>query len=543
MASDATIPLRTVGGDSNIVYLLRGETLTVGTNAILTINPGVVIKFYDASLSVRRGLHAIGGATPDSQIVFTSYRDDFYGGDTNQDSSASSPAMGDLDYIQFEDQALDPECTMRHCVVRYASYGSYGAIHCVNASPTVTDSRISDNYYGVYASGNSNPVLTGNDFFNNSQYGVYNAGASFCIDATDCWWGDNSGPLDNSNVLDVCGGLYNPTGTGNRVTDNVDYSGWRVQSGNPIMGDVSLNGTVHAYDATLVLLYVANPVANPLIPLQQMVAEVSGNGTITGYDASLILQYVAGLIDVFPAELDNTENPGIRPTLPEIATVDGQLSMADLRASVGEEISMPVSVGFTGSLYSAQFTVSYDPSMLQFVEIEPSIALNGFLIQSSDNGGELRVVVAGTYPVASSGDIMQLKFQVADDVHGKVMTNLILSDAMLNETEPTLSSGSGSVSILGLPTDYSLGQNYPNPFNPVTTIPYALPEADQVSIAIYNIQGQLVRTLIDGRQEAGNHVVVWNGNGSDGIPMASGIYFVRMKAGDYLKVYKMTLLK
>jgi hypothetical protein len=329
---------------------------------------------------------------------------------------------------------------------------------------------------------------------------------------------------------------------GETVSDHVDYSGWQSQSGSPLMGDVSLNGSVHAYDATLVLQFVADSLTYPLTDIQKMVADVSGVAYITAYDASLILQYVAGLIDVFPAEIDHAD-PTIRPTAPVVASVDGQLSTEDATVRLDEITTIPVALEFTGDLYSTQFTAHYDPSVIEFVGAETASATSDFLLQAHDHSGEIRVVMAGTYPLSASGEIIHLKFQTADDVRGKVETSLTFTDVMYNEQQPTLGGTTGRIFVVGLPTDYSLGHNYPNPFNPSTNIPYALPSSEQVSIKIFNLQGQLVRTLVDRHQEAGNHIAVWDGRDNNGIPMASGIYFVRMQAADFGKVHKMTLLK
>jgi hypothetical protein len=89
-----------------------------------------------------------------------------------------------------------------------------------------------------------------------------------------------------------------------------------------------------------------------------------------------------------------------------------------------------------------------------------------------------------------------------------------------------------------LPTEFALYQNYPNPFNPTTEISFALPNAANVKLEIFNIMGQRVATLIDQRLQAGNHSVVW-----DGSQVASGIYFYRLDAGDYVESRKMVLLK
>jgi len=83
-----------------------------------------------------------------------------------------------------------------------------------------------------------------------------------------------------------------------------------------------------------------------------------------------------------------------------------------------------------------------------------------------------------------------------------------------------------------LPKTLSLGQNYPNPFNPATNIRYALPEAGQVKLMIFNITGQLVKTLVDGEQTAGFKTIRWQGKDSNGRNVSSGIYFVRLDAGE-----------
>lgn len=94
-----------------------------------------------------------------------------------------------------------------------------------------------------------------------------------------------------------------------------------------------------------------------------------------------------------------------------------------------------------------------------------------------------------------------------------------------------------------VPPEFTLGQNYPNPFNPTTTISYQLPEAGQVRLDIYNVRGQLVRTLIDAEMKAGSYSIVWNGKDKTGQNMASGIYFYRLSSQSGTLVRKMFLLK
>ncbi|MCK4312625.1 MAG: T9SS type A sorting domain-containing protein, partial [Candidatus Cloacimonetes bacterium] len=103
------------------------------------------------------------------------------------------------------------------------------------------------------------------------------------------------------------------------------------------------------------------------------------------------------------------------------------------------------------------------------------------------------------------------------------------------------------LNILGaehlIPTVTELRNNYPNPFNPETTIEYSLKEPGNISLEIYNIRGQKVRTLVNEFREVGYHSVIWNGKDSNGKPVSSGLYFYRMKMTDYSQLRKMLLLK
>ena len=95
----------------------------------------------------------------------------------------------------------------------------------------------------------------------------------------------------------------------------------------------------------------------------------------------------------------------------------------------------------------------------------------------------------------------------------------------------------------GMPPVHSLAQNFPNPFNPVTTIRYALSRICHVRLDIYNVLGQRVVTLVDERQEAGYKTVNWNGKNKSGKTVASGVYFYRLVAGDFVRTKKMVLLR
>ena len=109
--------------------------------------------------------------------------------------------------------------------------------------------------------------------------------------------------------------------------------------------------------------------------------------------------------------------------------------------------------------------------------------------------------------------------------------------------EPEVSTDDMSV----IPSTIKLHGNYPNPFNPSTTIAYSLNKDSKVTLEIYNIKGQKVKTLTDEQQSAGYHTVMWYGKDNSDKAAASGLYFYKMtsegNSGDYTSTKKMILLK
>lgn len=93
------------------------------------------------------------------------------------------------------------------------------------------------------------------------------------------------------------------------------------------------------------------------------------------------------------------------------------------------------------------------------------------------------------------------------------------------------------------PQRFDILQNYPNPFNPVTTIRYQLPEDVHVTLTVYNMLGQRVRTLVDDMQTAGYYSVQWDGTNRSGMTLSSGMYFYRIQAGRYNVVRTMLFMK
>jgi photosystem II stability/assembly factor-like uncharacterized protein len=135
------------------------------------------------------------------------------------------------------------------------------------------------------------------------------------------------------------------------------------------------------------------------------------------------------------------------------------------------------------------------------------------------------------------GDQILIRFQLFSDP-GATAWGWAVDSLMIQENVTSVASSGSS-----LPTAFSLAQNYPNPFNPSTMIKYALPKNSDVKIVVYNAFGQQVRTLLDAKKEAGFHQIEWNGKNDAGHPVATGVYFYKLTAKDYVRTLKMLLVK
>lgn len=155
-----------------------------------------------------------------------------------------------------------------------------------------------------------------------------------------------------------------------------------------------------------------------------------------------------------------------------------------------------------------------------------------------ENGGGVlkgRRYYQYVYPEAVNGD--QITWPSSYELNEIPWMN----DSLIVENPPDFITGIDDLELM--PGKYSISQNYPNPFNPTTRIQYSIPVRSNVKLEVYDIVGKLVKVLSNKQQEAGTHIVSWNGRDHLNNTVASGIYFLKIHAGNFLKTIKMVLLK
>ena len=238
-----------ISGDASLTnleapYVCRGFVIDPGVT--LTIDPGVVVKALEGQgVDIQGTLVAEG--TPYSPICFTSILDDSVGGDTNNDGEATLPVRGSWSSLHFD--AAGQGSVLEHVIIRYGGgWGPPGMLdinsplvtlsNCMieesatngvwvdSGGAAITGSVISNNDGdGINITNASFMTVTNNDISGNAGLGIYHQSAGATIAAKQNYWGHASGPLDPSDDRET-GGLFNPEGQGDRVSDYVDYEPW-----------------------------------------------------------------------------------------------------------------------------------------------------------------------------------------------------------------------------------------------------------------------------------------------------------------------------
>lgn len=213
---------------------------------------------------------------------------------------------------------------------------------------------------------------------------------------------------------------------------------------------------------------------------------------------------------------------------------------------VGEEMVIDVGLADFAELKGYGFTVNFDSDRLEFVKVLSGASLLGeselaqpHLVAQAD--GEVSVAAFGQ--TVDKGELdMRLVFRPTMEIED---SRIYFSEGQLRDGNYGVNQVErlGEVQIQTRPEVFALADNYPNPFNPETTIKYALPEAVDVRLDIYNMLGQMVRTMVAENQSPGRYVVRWNATDDSGNDLSTGIYFYRLRAGEFLETKKMLLLK
>ncbi len=198
---------------------------------------------------------------------------------------------------------------------------------------------------------------------------------------------------------------------------------------------------------------------------------------------------------------------------------------------------------------SSDVAESYEGS---FVKIENATltSINSYDVTFDDGTGPCLVDDDCEFPDFYVGDDFLYAF--GDTIREGDQVDMIQGAFVFSFGTFKLEVGSAADfgSVVGIDTDfqpipltYQLKQNFPNPFNPETRIYFEIPKSHDVTIMVYNMLGQRIRTLVKESFKAGSHVVNWDGKSDHGFQVPTGVYIYRIKAGSFVDSKKMVLIK
>jgi hypothetical protein len=295
-------------------------------------------------------------------------------------------------------------------------------------------------------------------------------------------------------------------------------------------GDVNNDRKINAADAILALRISAE--LKPATPDEFWAADMNGDGKVGSNDAILIL-----------LEISKSSAPGRE----SIASGGRNTSVAlgEAHGIAGESITVPLRVDNASILAGGDVCIAYDSSVLRAVSVssESDMLMEANLAEP----GSVRIAFANSGRL-DDDVIATLEFEImADDVSTLTLRAVELygGDALPIDVRKI----DGQFASWAIPPEHTaLLQNFPNPFNPETWIPYQLKEDGEVTIRIYDATGGLVRGLELGHKSAGLYVsrdrsAYWDGRNETGEPVASGVYFYTIQAGEFAATRKMIIAR
>ena len=264
--------------------------------------------------------------------------------------------------------------------------------------------------------------------------------------------------------------------------------------------------------------------------------DVSGNGIVTAYDASLIMQYVVGWIDTFPAaEMVSPVSVSKRDHY--------VVSIPHLASAPRSRVTLPILVDDASGITVGGISLRYDAQFLKAIKVTSADLLSDCYRMERIDEGEIRIAFVSAAPLNGSGELLYVEFEIVTSTPD--FTDIALEEVSLGENIH-VAKIDGSIEVL--PTKTVLLANYPNPFNPETWIPYRLAEDATIKVSIYDAKGRTVRVIDLGHQPAGSYLhkdraVYWNGRNNSGEKVASGIYYYQLQSGHFSAIRKLVVLK
>ncbi len=302
------------------------------------------------------------------------------------------------------------------------------------------------------------------------------------------------------------------------IHPNLD-DGWvhAIDPEDVVVGDINLNEMAwEIADAVLLANYLVDPENYPLSPIQLIASNTNGDGD-DGTVADLIFLLNVILGDYAPPRINYGLEFSAAITLEESGFSDDGYS-----------------VGYDSDIPAGGALIRIDHSGAEIGEV---VSLTDMNMQYNDKNGILSVLLFDMDGDYIYPDSRLFEFEIVSGKLEPSFTQLQVSDRFGNQIPVE-----GRVEV-GLPDTYRLYGAYPNPFNASTNISFSLPSVSDVELTIFNVLGQVVKTIKVENMSPGQGLINWDGSTENGNVAASGVYLYRIEAGSFSATSRMVLLK
>ncbi len=329
------------------------------------------------------------------------------------------------------------------------------------------------------------------------------------------------------------------TGKNNTYTGDVTAVGKIViQAKNTIVGNVAAGGTISNSGTVTGSINPSTAVNPESLPELSFTA---GGGNVS-VPKDVVMQLPPGsygniaVLKAGKLQLSSGEYFMNKLTLAEQAILEVNVGAAEVEINVVSSLSFgkksQVLILPGGESATEQLTFKLlsggEVKILESAEVLGTIIAPSATVSLASNSRFKGLIIA---------NVININKGVVASAHGSstALPKVMAFDFEEAETE--------NLEVASIPEQFELGQNYPNPFNPSTVISFQLPVNSEVTLGIYNIAGQLVRKLVAGEMNAGQHSFTWDATNDRGARVASGVYFYVLKAGEFSAQKKLMLMK
>lgn len=311
-----------------------------------------------------------------------------------------------------------------------------------------------------------------------------------------------------------------------------------------LLGDANGDGNINVSDVVYLInyLFIGGPAPDPIAR-----GDVNRDNFVNVTDVVYLINYLF-IGGPSPCEGKLLSSSESSTSLSKSAGI-ARIGFSEAKGAKDSQLEISIVGDFNVNVSGLQLEINYDPRDVTLLEPSLTSRTQGLQLYSSTKDGIQKIGILDingrNHILPGQGPLVTLSAKGSD------LSNLVIKEAVLVDRDAhtipvEIVKTIGTTEDNSVPQNFSLAQNYPNPFNPSTSVQFTVASGQSsvpTTLKIYNVRGQLVRTLVDQPKISGTYEVIWDSKDDRGEEVSSGVYLYKLKVGDYSETKKMILMK